>query len=208
MENEQLRPLTRGLTQLKTVQVIEDPSEPFIIQSLNNYVFCGVLERITGIGFGNETQILSALNATLRPPKQLRIFSIFIEGGDVQPSPKDADILAQKKVLSLDCNTSKFIRTLTGEVLHVPSDRVGYVKAVSGNPNLISKLWDHPSFQHLNAIQWRGELVFNSNIHLTGMRMITMRDPSIVRHVQCIQDSKASLDNVIFADDFSASGNA
>ena len=196
----QLRPLTRGLTQLKTVQVIEDPSEPFIIQSLNDYVFCGVLERITGVGFGNETQVLSALNETLRPPKQLRIFSMFVEGGDVQPSPKDAEVLATKKVLSLDCNTSKFIRVLTGEILDIPSDRVGYVKAVSANPNMIIKLWDHPEFQHLNAIQWRGELVFSSNVRLVGMRMITLRDPSTICHVQCIQDSKATIDNVIFAD--------
>lgn len=169
MENqEQLRPLTRGLTQFKTVQFIEDTAEPFRIVSLDKYVFCGVKKRITGIGFGNETQVLSAVNELVRPPKQLRVFSIFIEGGDVQPSPKDEDMLIEKKVLSLDSNSSKYIRTLAGEILDIPDDRVGFSTCLSTNPNIINQLWEHEAFQHLKAIQWRGNLVFNHGDKLVG----------------------------------------
>ena len=198
MEIDQLRPLTKGLTQFKTVQIIENSDEPFVIQSLDKYVFCGVKGRITGIGFGNETQVLSAINETIRPPKQMRVYSVFIEGGDVQPSPKDYESLQQKKVLSLDSNTSKFMRKLAGDILNIPSDRLGFSTSLATNPNIINKLWEHQSFSHLNAIQWRGTLIVNKNVKLLGMRLISIIKPEVICHIQCIQDSKANVDNVSY----------
>ena len=194
----QLRPHTRGLTHLKTVQIVSDPAEPYVIESIDTYVPCGMTKRITGIALESDAKVLSALQETLLPPRQMRIFSLFLEGADLQPAPNSLEKLHQKKVISLDSNTCKFLREFVQETFDYPSNRRQFEEAIANRPSFIDHLWDHDDFRHVRAIYWRGTLILKNSVFFRNVRLITIRDPEVLCHVQCVQDTKVSIENVTF----------
>lgn len=194
----QLGPTESNLTYLRVVQIISDTSEPFLVHTIDRYAACGVPNRITGIGLGSETEVISAINETILPPKQMRVYGVYVDGGDAQPSPSSLEQLHEKKVLTIDVHVSSFLRTFVCKEFGLPNERRGFLDALAKRPSLVDFFWDHEDFKHLNAIKWRGDLFLPKNQKLHGVRFITIRDPSVIRHVQCVQDTRVNLTTVSY----------
>ncbi|MBQ7609458.1 MAG: hypothetical protein IJU76_16055 [Desulfovibrionaceae bacterium] len=191
------RAQTKGLTQFKCVQIISDPAEPCIIHSLDSYMAMGVPGRFTGVGLGSETRLMMSIHPFLGENRTVRYFSLFIEGGDAQPTPRNEDDVRQKKVVSLDTSSSPYLRERVAQVVGIPVDRDPFVRALARDPELFNRLWEDPLFTHVNAFQWYGDFPLQNGRTLTHIRLITIRDIDLICRVHCLTNPKIDLEDVL-----------
>ncbi len=189
---------TKGLTQFKCIQIISDPDEPCIVRSLDYTMSAGVPGRFTGVGLGSETRLMMSIHPFLGENRTVRYFSLFIEGGDAQPTPRDKEDLLMRKVISLDTSSSPYLREYVSQLLEIPADREPFVQALAREPAFFNRLWEDPLFVHVNAFQWYGDFPLQNGRTLSHVRLVTIRDIALITRVHCLTIPQIGMEDVSF----------
>lgn len=183
-----------GLTQFKCFQIIEDVNDPFEIKSIDYFASFGIPGRLTGVVMSSEVTLFHALRPLVTDTQQVRFYSIHIEGGDVQPSPRNEEEVLKKKVLSLDSNCSPFLRKYFGYRFGIGTDRKVFLQAISDNPAIVNRIWQEDMCAHLHAIQWIGTITLNgAKESLPNIRLLTIRDCALIKNVHCLTSPSAAI---------------
>ncbi|MCR5815096.1 MAG: hypothetical protein K6G15_11490 [Desulfovibrio sp.] len=179
-------PPRKGLTRFRSLQIITSPEAPQEVRSIDLMAPRGVPGRLSGF-FGSEAPFIAYIHKTLLGPDQsLRFFTLYADGGDLQPHPKNSEELAQKKMVALDTYTSQFVRALVQKILDIPLERDSFIRLLTKKPELLNRLWEHELFANVKAFQWRCDVTLPNGACFPGMRLITLKDPSSILYVQCV----------------------
>lgn len=179
-------PPRKGLTRFRSLQIINSPDDPQEVHSIDFLAPRGVPGRFTGF-FGSDAPFIACIHKTLLKAHQsLRFFTLYAEGGDLQPHPQSPEELAQKKMVALDTSTSQFVRSLVQTILGMPLERDNLAGLLGSHPELLNVLWADTRFAHVKAFQWRCDFPLPGGTNFPGMRLITLRDPSSIHYVQCV----------------------
>ena len=130
------RPQEKGLTQLTFVQVVHQADEPYCVTSVDHFLAKGIPLRLTGLALDSESRFFSLLHKQFSLKESFRFYSVFVEGGDLKPQPKNEEEFLQKKVILLDGTMNSFLRNLVAKVLNLSLDRDAVVGMLSDRPEL------------------------------------------------------------------------
>ena len=188
---------SKGLTHFKSIQFMEDFRDSYCISSLDLFSTRGVTGRLSGVGPGSESLLFSCLSG-LFTKRARRYYNVFVEGGDVQPQPKYENELLQKKVISLDTSSSTFIRKCIARVLRIPHEREPFENSLAAEPDLFNRLWENELFTHVVAILWRRPFTLWNGMTLPCIRVVTVRDKDVIKHVESVQNGLLKLEDIKF----------
>ena len=181
-------PPRKGLTRFRSLQIIHSARDPHEVRSIDLLAPRGVPGRLSGF-FGSEAPFMAQIHNSLAANQSLRFFTLYVDGGDLQPHPKDLESLARKKMVALDTCTSHFVRALVQKILAIPLERDSLTSLLSQEPGILNRLWAHRLFAHVKAFQWRCDFTLPNGTCFPGLRLITLRDPASIQYVQCVDPS-------------------